>query len=502
MAKFDIRSKDRSGITQEILSIINCQKWDLISVEMYLHHTYVNIRNHEATCARISSVLREVDGLTAVTEVSHFPSEVRSFELTALLTNLPNPIIQLDHNRLLTGLNAPAQKMLGFDLKTLKRRPLKHVLGVIPDNKLNKLQHMKIQFRDRGYLAKIIPLQAKQDDLEKAGSIIILSPLEEIGKQLSIIQEKSSDIIGSSLEIKNTLTQLSLISEVNLPVLITGETGTGKELFARECHRLSQRRDGPFLSINCAAIPEQLLESELFGYAPGAFTGAQHNGKTGLFELAEGGTIFLDEIGEMSMQLQAKLLRFLQDYTYRRVGAVKEKKADVRIISATHQELESNIENKQFRSDLYYRINVLNLKIPPLRQRLGDVKILAEYFLIKASEQMNKQCPKLGKQALYILENSNWPGNVRQLESAMFRAVLVNENKSELNETSLFEIKNEGRLDVSANSNLPESLKEAQLDFEKRLIERLWPEFPSTRKLAKRLKVSHNKIATMIREQK
>jgi transcriptional regulator with PAS, ATPase and Fis domain len=207
-------------------------------------------------------------------------------------------------------------------------------------------------------------------------------------------------------------------------VLISGETGTGKELFAQAIHCGSPRRDGPFVALNCAAIPESLVESELFGYEDGAFTGARKGGKPGKFESADGGTIFLDEIGDMPLHVQIKLLRVLQERRVARVGSQREKPVDVRVVAATHKDLLAEVRKSNFRDDLYYRLNVLVIQIPPLRKHLEDVPALAEHLVRRTALRFNKGLVRLSGDFLGKLEQYSWPGNVRELENVIERAVI------------------------------------------------------------------------------
>lgn len=214
------------------------------------------------------------------------------------------------------------------------------------------------------------------------------------------------------------------VAQTNASVLITGESGTGKELAANTIHYNSQRMKGPFIKINCGALPEGLLESELFGHEKGAFTGAV-NRKPGRFELAESGTIFLDEIGEVSQALQVKLLRVLQEHEFERVGGTETIKADFRVIAATNRDLLSMVEKGEFREDLYYRLNVVPLKIPPLRERKEDINLLANFFLQKFAQENNKEIVTFDEDAIRILEEYSWPGNVRELSNIVERAVIM-----------------------------------------------------------------------------
>ena len=238
-------------------------------------------------------------------------------------------------------------------------------------------------------------------------------------------QQRGEDaLIGNSDPMVAVKKLIRQIAPTNVSVLVQGESGTGKEVVADVIHNLSQRRDNPIVKISCAAIPETLLESELFGYERGAFTGAAGS-KPGKFELADSGTLFLDEIAEMSPQLQAKLLRVLQDGRFQRLGSTKDIQVDVRVISATHVDIHQAISEKKFREDLYYRLNVVHVTLPTLRQRGDDIPLLAEHFLKKYAARMQKGVHAIAPAAMEQLLNHLWPGNVRELENAMQRAIVV-----------------------------------------------------------------------------
>jgi DNA-binding NtrC family response regulator len=234
-------------------------------------------------------------------------------------------------------------------------------------------------------------------------------------------------IIGEHPKIKEVFRIINKIAPTGSTILIYGESGTGKELVARAIHERSTRKDNPFFAINCAAIPEALMESELFGHEKGSFTGAGSR-EIGLFEAADKGTVFLDEIGEISVAMQAKLLRAIQEKELRRVGGKVNIPIDVRIISATNRELEAEIKRGNFRDDLYYRLNVIRLNLPPLRERGSDIATLANFFVAKYSQATGNRLIGISKPALKILMNFSWPGNVRQLESIIERGVLMAES--------------------------------------------------------------------------
>ena len=233
-----------------------------------------------------------------------------------------------------------------------------------------------------------------------------------------------SNIIGRSEPMLDVFRMVETIAKTTSTVLITGESGTGKDLVARAIHYNSLRRERPFVALNCGGVPETLLESELFGHMRGAFTGADTN-KKGLIEVAEGGTVFLDEIGEMTTTMQIKLLRVLQDRRFRRLGGTEETQADIRVIAATNQDLEKAVANGRFREDLFYRINVIRMHLPPLRERKDDIPLLAEHFLSKYAELMKKPVRSVSQASLPLLQLYGWPGNVRELENVIERAVAL-----------------------------------------------------------------------------
>ncbi len=260
----------------------------------------------------------------------------------------------------------------------------------------------------------------------KVGDLITGKLPEEIkGK---VCQEEKVEFIGSCDSMKKVFDLIRKYAPTDYPVLILGETGTGKELTARAIHERSHRKKGPFVAINCAAIPKELLEAELFGYEKGAFTGAERR-KVGKVELADGGTLFLDEVGELPIELQAKLLRFLEDLSFERVGGTKGIKADVRVIAATNKNLKELVEQGLFREDLYYRLKVLTISLPPLRDREDDVIIMAKYFLEKFSKEQGKEILGFTDDASELIRNYSWPGNVRELINVLRKAVVLTDKK-------------------------------------------------------------------------
>jgi PAS domain S-box-containing protein len=235
------------------------------------------------------------------------------------------------------------------------------------------------------------------------------------------------DIIGESPALLNVIRQIELVAPTDASVIILGESGTGKELVAREIHRHSERRHRPMIKVNCATIPRELYESEFFGHVKGAFTGASRD-RAGRFEAADGGTLFLDEVAEIPLELQGKLLRVLQEGEYERIGEEKTRRVDVRIIAATNQHLKEKVDQKRFREDLYYRLNVFPIEVPPLRARKEDVRPLADYFLKQFAQQLNRSKPSMTRSNLSALQGYDWPGNVRELQNVIERAVILSKS--------------------------------------------------------------------------
>jgi transcriptional regulator of aroF, aroG, tyrA and aromatic amino acid transport len=515
--RLDIQSEDRIGITNDILNTFADKGWDLGAMEMHLHHTYVfineNVSNqNEASDTQnainmidVERALLRISGVEKIIPIKYLPSEQKRRHLNALLEKLPDPILDVNNKGEVLVANHAAEvafsanpgELEGQNIATLTKTALSDILN---DDPLS----VDIAINNQSFLMDITPIQMEK---QTSGAVIMLRSPQRLGQEISAIQPQTGNsiesIIGNSVTMKAIKQQTKRFSTLDMPVLIQGETGTGKELFARALHESGPRANAPFLAINCATLAENLLESELFGYASGAFPGASRGGKPGLFELAENGTVFLDEIGEMSIYLQAKLLRFLQEFTFRRIGGTREIKVNVRIVCATHQSLDELVQAKQFREDLYYRLNVLNLNLPPLRERQEDIPELVNAFAINAAEQINQPCPNFATRSLQTLIQYQWPGNVRQLQNVIFRTLALSDKA--LIEVDDLHINNDisGSMVNHAPSNQPyepqineqvTNLASAIAEFEKKLLSELYNEFPSSRKLAKRLDVSHANI--------
>jgi DNA-binding NtrC family response regulator len=309
-----------------------------------------------------------------------------------------------------------------------------------------------------------------------------------------------SDIIGQNEKMVEISNLIQKVAKSDATVLLQGESGTGKELFARAIHSLSLRKDRPYIAINCAAIPHELLENELFGSEKGAFTGA-HTRKMGKFEIANSGTIFLDEIGDMDITLQAKLLRVLQQKNFERLGGTKPIDVDVRVIAATNMDLNEQIKAKRFREDLYYRLSVFPITIPPLRERRDDVRRLAEYFIEKYCREMKKVTKSLSKDGISLLEKYHWPGNVRELENTIERAVILAEGKKVTPDHLAIRLQRTDEIRLREGAGLKEIGAHAQMQAEKATIVRVLKQVRGNkRKCAQILRIDYTTLFDKIKK--
>jgi two-component system response regulator AtoC len=308
-------------------------------------------------------------------------------------------------------------------------------------------------------------------------------------------------VFGRTERMLSIQRKLHVVAQANVPVLITGENGTGKEIIARMIHTQSMWSEGPFVKVNCPAIPGTLLESELFGYERGAFTGA-NGAKPGRVELADRGTLFLDEIGEMELGIQAKLLQLLQDGQFCRIGAQEDKRVDVRVICATNRDLEAEVASGGFRQDLFYRINVVQIQVPALRHRIADIPVLVDYFLGLYSERFSVRPKPLSSECMEIMQSYAWPGNIRQLENLIKRYVILGNEESVTSELvgragDFFDpmIPSDGRI------SLKDATREAVRELEKRIIMKVLQTHNWNRKkAAKAMSISYRALLYKIQE--
>ncbi len=304
-------------------------------------------------------------------------------------------------------------------------------------------------------------------------------------------KEFDIDFVGKSHQIKDVVNLTIQAAQVESNVLIYGETGTGKGMVSKILHRNSKRRDGPFVTVNCGALAESILDSELFGYKSGSFTGADKKGRMGLFEAAEGGTLFLDEISEIPLKMQAKLLRAIQDKKIRRVGSTKEKDVNARLVFATNKDLKKLVEKGRFREDLYYRINIVRINIPPLRERKEDIEILVENFLHRFNKEHGFK-KTISEEIIMEFMNYDWPGNVRELENIVERFVILNKGINLDADVITDEFQ------ASAKKN--QSLKQILEETEKTIILNAYKNYKSTRKVATKLGISQSTVVRKLQK--
>lgn len=377
----------------------------------------------EQNCESLLNFLRRMADLIA----SKLMESQSSSKLAVLLESMPEGLIAIDFDGRIFACNFTSEILLHRKREQLIGQNLAQLFPREEIDPANLKEHKE---KEIIYLAgrKKRRLMFTMIPIPECGTMLLFQDYEAVAVNagnLSHLQSTTTfeDILGTGKKMLEAKERAYQVAEGTSTVLITGESGTGKELFARAIHAQSNRRDNAFIAINCGAIPDSLLESELFGYEKGAFTGADKNGKPGKFELANHGTLFLDEIGDMPLHMQVKLLRALQNRTIERVGGSVPTEVDVRIISATNKDLEKMIERKEFRQDLYFRLNVIPLHIPPLRERLEDIEPILMISLKKFNGLMEKEIAGFEEDALNALKEYDWPGNVRELENAIEYAV-------------------------------------------------------------------------------
>src|SRR5690606_5976659 len=452
--------------------------------------------------------MEALSGVFEVRKVGLMPSERHSLELNALLGALEFPVLSVDMAGAIVAANRSAAQLLGVRVDEVPGMSLSRYAEDfdLPEPvRANKarINGLRVKIEGDVSLADIAPRQPEHDDSEAlAGPVLTLHRADRAGQGISNVRKQElrgcDSIFQSARVMAAVVREARRMAPLDAPLLIEGETGTGKELLARACHLSSPRGQAPFMALNCAGLPESMAETELFGYGPGAFEGARPEGKLGLLELTAGGTLFLDGVGEMSARLQAKLLRFLQDGGFRRVGSDEEVYLDVRVICATQVDLSELCAKGEFRQDLYHRLNVLSLHIPPLRDCLDGLQSLALHFIDQASRQIGCPLPTLSPQALERLAGYHWPGNVRQLENTLFQAVSLCEGGTIKPEH--IRLPGYGAAQPLGDFSLDGDLAAILGRFEKVVLESLYKQHPSSRLLGKRLGVSHTTVANKLRE--
>ena len=521
--KLELIFKDRVGIVADISVLIAKSGLNIVSMEVRRELDKANVYvetekstkgNTIASRREIIQILGRIPDLIESRFIDTLPQEERENRFRVVLDNISDGVVSIGKNGRVTTINKMAlealdrkvEEVLDLDVKALNL-PDHTILDCLEGKSF--LNVKKDLITDKGrvqYFATGKPIKDSAGRI--VGAVEIAKDVQEIKKLAKSITEPGEiafgDIIGHNAAITSAISFARKIAPTDSIVSLRGASGTGKELFARAIHSASGRT-GPFVPINCAALPEQLLESELFGYTRGAFTGGRKEGKPGLFEIAKKGTVFLDEIADMPLTFQAKILRVIQDKCIRRVGGSSEIQIDTRIITATNRNLEQRIEHKKFRQDLYYRINVLPIHIPPLKERLDDIPLLVEHFLFQLSFKLKKPVQVVSPEGSEKLLQHNWPGNVRELKNVAERAAILCDDKNIDSNFILFS--HEIGQTINPNlcqpaSTIPEgqALRDSMAVYEVRIIKETLAGSRSIRDAARRLKVSHTALLNKLKK--
>jgi len=391
--------------------------------------------SHPHTLGMVISAAESIADKLKGQEVSSDKKRM-DYTIDGILRSIAEAVIMVDDQGTITRANHKAQQLIGFDIDTLHGVNLANVFPDAPEL-LESLQTGKTlprlevtAKRTKGSATLMIETYIIREKRGLAGALLFLTEKKALANKSRNHYGLDAhftfeSIKGESTKLKRCIELAKIASGTDSRVLITGETGTGKELFAHAIHNASERRNGPFVAINCAAIPKELVESEIMGYVRGAYTGARQGGQAGKFELANGGTVFLDEIHQMPIDVQAKFLRVLQDSRITRLGDTKSIKVDIRVISSSSEDLYEKSITQEFRRDLYYRLSVVEINIPPLRDRKDDITLVANNFLANLPGKLGKFSPELSSAAVSCLKSYDWPGNIRELENFLEMATLV-----------------------------------------------------------------------------
>ena len=518
--KLELIFKDRVGIVADISALIAENGLNIVSMEVIRKadqaKVYMEAEDGIAypDPQEIFNLLSRVPSLVEIRFIETLPQEERENRFRVVLDNITDGVVSIDKQGRVTTINKmaldaldrQAAEVVGQDVTALNL-PDHTILNCLKGNSFFNVKKDLITAKGRvQYLATGRAIRDSSGQI--IGAVEIATDVQEIKKLAQSISENSeivfSDIIGQHPAITAAIAFAKKIAETDSIVSIRGASGTGKELFARAIHSSSGRK-GPFVPINCAAVPEQLLESELFGYARGAFTGGRKEGKPGLFEIAQNGTIFLDEIAEMPLSFQAKILRVIQDKTIRKIGGSSEVQIDTRIVTATNRHLEQRVEQKKFRQDLYYRINVLPIHIPPLKERTDDIPLLVVHFLFQLSSKLGKPIQTISSRGLQKLARHNWPGNVRELKNVVERAAILSDTNQIEDRFILFSHEIGQTVQPEAGDSIQSKsgatpLKEAMARHEIRIISDALAVSRSIRQAARRLGISHTALLNKLKK--
>lgn len=508
---------DRIGIVADISNIIADNGLNIVFMEVVRKndqaHVFVEVEGGEKfdDTKKLTEILKAIQDLQEIHFIDTLPQEEREDRFRVVLDNISDGVISIDREGKVTTINkvasrvydCSADEIIGQSIKRIDL-PQYAILKCLDGRSLKNVKQNLITPSGRyQYISTCRPIRDSSSMV--VGAVEIAKDMQEVKRMAQTFSEPSpisfSDIIGKNSTVQEAISFAQKIAATDAPVSIRGASGTGKELFARAIHT-SSNRAGSFVPINCAALPDPLLESELFGYVGGAFTGGKKEGKPGLFETARDGTVFLDEIAEMSLASQAKLLRLIQEGAVRRIGGSKEIPINARIVTATNKNLERLVEEKAFRQDLYYRVSVLPIHIPPLNQRLDDIPVLVEHFLFQLSTKLGEKMPALTAGAFEKLKQHEWPGNVRELKNVVDRAAILCECDL-IDADCIFFSHEIGQHPIHAAVTQPpdnSSLKERIADLEQRIIVETLKSAKTVRQTARTLKISHPALLKKMRK--
>lgn len=507
-----LKTDDRIGMIQEVAQVFSLKGVSIRSMEVSTGQIFIKFYLDDPTDAKNSTeeclkreLLQHQDVQSIVT-IPLQPHEQREKELQAVLEFANDGIIGLSTEGAIRYINSAAAQLLRVDKDKVIGSPITCFTG--PNTLFDELltgkafEHQQMFIpTPRGTLHYLCTGRPIQDENEQfVGAVATLKSMKSAKQLVNSIMKNTKfefkDIVYVSTSMEELIQIAQRVAATNCSILIGGESGTGKEMFAQAIHQASSRRLYPFVPINCAALPEALLESELFGYEDGAFSGARKGGKAGLFAAAHQGTLFLDEIGELPLPLQGKLLRVLQEGVFRPLGGNRDVAVDVRILAATNRNLEEMVIAKQFRQDLYYRITVIPLQIPSLRQRPEDIPILLRHFQIKYGTELNRHL-EFSPSALDALLQYGWPGNVRELQNVVLRALHLTSGKEIDIENLLFTPDWENS--TLHTNTCKKNLKQVIGSTEKFHLEQALRKHGSARGAAREIGISHTAVLTKIR---
>lgn len=506
--KIKLCYRDRIGIIADISKTFAANGLNIVFMEVVRENdkaiVYIEIEG-DVHSGGIEAIIISLQGTREFQEINFIdtlPQEEREDRFRVVLDNISDGVISIDREGRVTTINQVAGRVYNCEPANIIGQSIKKIdlpqyaiLECLEGRSLENVKQNLITSRGRyQYISTCRPIRDTSGMI--VGAVEIAKDMQEIKRMAQTFLDPGligfSDIIGKNPTIKAAIGFAQKIALTDSPVAIRGASGTGKELFARAIHT-SSNRSGSFVPINCAALPDSLLESELFGYVGGAFTGGKKGGKAGLFETARDGTVFLDEIADMSPTSQAKLLRLIQEGAVRRIGGDREIPINARIVTATNKNLEHLVEKKAFRKDLYYRVSVLPIHIPPLAQRLDDIPLLVEHFLFQLTRKLGEKMPALTRDAYEKLTHHNWPGNIRELKNVVERAAILCDRKS-IDIDSIVFSHEMGRTLMPSSSDLttsPSSLKDQVAELERKIIVATLKKAKTIRQSARILNISH-----------